>query len=314
MVDKNGEKEKRKEVVISSNTVYISMKKYVIVGMLSLIFFVGLGIYQFFSLNDGYLHVTVCDVGQGDAVIIRTPKHKTLLFDGGPGSSVIKCLREALPLWERKIDLVVLSHPHADHLNGLVDVLKTYSVKQFATEDLANTSGGYKALQEMVGKQKLVWQTLSSGDKIKLDSGINLRVIGPTKEFLRRTAVSGKYITSSEFASLELLLTYKNFRFFLTGDSQYQEMGEAVALYKDQLRGITVLQVPHHGSRTGLTPEILAVLHPKLATISVGEHNSYGHPAPNTLSSLQNAGATIYRTDKEGTLRLISDGKSYNLR
>lgn len=288
------------------------MKKYVILGILTLVFFAGLGIYQFFTFNSSKLQVTICDVGQGDAVVIRTPHQHTILFDGGPDNSVMKCLGKALPFWERRIDLVLLSHPHADHLNGLVDVLKTYSVSQFASEDLANTSNGYKALQNAIRTEGLTWQTLSRGDRIKLDSGIVLSIIGPTKEYLHSTAVGGKYITSSEFASLEVLLTYEKFSFFLTGDSQYQEMGEAVSAFPG-LHGITLLQVPHHGSRTGITPEIIAALHPQLATISVGAHNSYGHPAPNTLSTLQNAGVKIYRTDKKGTLRLTSDGKSYNL-
>jgi competence protein ComEC len=306
-------KAKRNSDVISTNIVYILMKKYVILGILTSFFFLGLGIYQFFTLNNGKLQVTVCDVGQGDAVVIRTPEGHTILFDGGPDKSVLQCLRKALPFWERRIGLILLSHPHADHLNGLIDVLKTYSVGQFATEDLANTSDGYKALQEIVRTEGLSWQSLVSGDKIKLDSGVVLTVVGPTKEFLSRTAVGGKYITSSEFASLEILLTYQKFSFLLTGDSQYQEMGESIAMYKDQLSRVTLLQTPHHGSRSGITPEIIAVLHPQVGMISVGAHNSYGHPAPSTLVTLQNAGVKIYRTDKEGTLRVISDGKSYNL-
>ncbi len=106
---------------------------------------------------------------------------------------------------------------------------------------------------------------------------------------------------------------YERFSFFLTGDSQYQERGEAISAYPE-LHGITFLQVPYHSSRTGLTQEILAVFHPQIAPISVGAHNSYGHPAPSTLSVLQNVGVKIYRTDQKGTVRLASDGRSYNVR
>jgi len=288
------------------------MKKYVILFSTIIIFFGGLSFYQFFSINDGKLHIVVCDVGQGDAVYIRTPKGHSILFDGGPDKSVLNCLRDAMPFWERSFDLLLLSHPHADHLNGLIDVFKRYTVKQFATEDLANTSEGYKTLQSAVKKEHLVWQTLLSGDKIKTQDGVMLSVLGPTRLFLDRTAVKGKYITSTEFASLQMLVAYKSFSYLLTGDSQYQEMGELVSGY--HVTPLTVLQEPHHGSRTGITPEIIKALRPKIVTISVGAHNTYGHPAPNTLAILQNAGVEIHRTDKEGTLRLVTDGKSYNLR
>lgn len=289
------------------------MKKYVILCVLLLSFLNSLALYQFFVFHDGKLHVTVCDVGQGDAVLFRTPHGHTVLFDGGPDASVLNCLTSALPFWERHIDLVLLSHPHADHLNGLISVFKRYLVGQFATEDLANTTDGYKALQRAVKNEGLMWQTLLDGDTIKLDSGIKLSVVGPTKAFLEQTAVNGKYITSSEFASLEILVTYSSFSLLLTGDSQYQELGETLQLHSAQVHNITVLQTPHHGSRTGTTPEIIAALRPQLATISVGAHNTYGHPAPSTVAILQQAGVKISRTDKTGTLRLITNGRSYNL-
>lgn len=288
------------------------MKKYLVIALFIIVFFACFSTYQAVSLNDGKLHVTVCDVGQGDAVIIRTPDRQTILFDGGPDTKVLGCLSRALPFWQREIDLVILSHPHADHLNGLVDVFKSYSVGQFATEELANSSEGFGALEAVVKKEGIVWQTIINGDNIRMSRGINLIVVGPTQEYIDNTSVDGK-ISASEFASLELLLSYGEFRLLLTGDSQYQQLGEAIVLHPEILSRITVLQEPHHGSRTGITPEIIRTLSPQIVTISVGRENSYGHPAPSILTILQNTHVQIHRTDTEGDLRLITDGKSYSL-
>lgn len=288
------------------------MKKYVLLGLVIILFFIGFASYQIVTLNDGKLHVTVCDVGQGDAVIIRTPDRQTVLFDGGPDRRVLGCLSRALPFWEREIDLVILSHPHADHLNGLVDVFKSYSVGQFATEELANSSEGFGALEAAVKREGIIWQTLINGDNIKMSRGVNLTVVGPTQEYIDRTSIDGK-ISASEFASLELLLSYGDFAMFLTGDSQHQQMTEAISLHQELLSDIVVLQQPHHGSRTGITPEIISVLSPQMVTISVGADNSYGHPAPEVLKILQEARVQIHRTDTEGDLKLVSDGKSYSL-
>lgn len=289
------------------------MKKYLTIGLALIVFLTGFSLYQGIIFNDGKLHVTICDVGQGDAVIIRTPDQRVILFDGGPDKKVLGCLSRAMPYWERHIDLMILSHPHADHLSGLVDVLRLYSVEQFATEALANASDGFTALESSVKKEGLVWQALLDGDIIKVSRDVKLTVVGPTGEYLQKTSVDG-HINSSEFASLELLLSYGNFTLLLTGDSQHQQMNQAILAHPDLLSQVTVVQEPHHGSATGITPEIIQALSPQIVTISVGAKNTYGHPAPSILSILKDAGVKVARTDKEGDLKLVTDGKSYNLR
>ena len=99
------------------------------------LFFLGVfAAYQQVTLNDGKFKVVMCDVGQGDAILIRTPKGKTFLFDGGPDKAVLECLSDHMPFWERTIEGVILSHPHADHLNGLIEVLKRYQVEVWSIE------------------------------------------------------------------------------------------------------------------------------------------------------------------------------------
>lgn len=285
--------------------------KYLVFIVIIVIFFLGLSLTQLVSHFDGKLHLTICDVGQGDAVFIRTPRGQNILFDGGPDNKVLECLEKEIPFWEKKIDLMILSHPHADHLNGFIDVLKIYRVKQFITIDVANKTDGYDALRHAVEEERIKWQVVDAGDVVRTSDGVTFTVLGPTREYIEKTAVDGKYITSSEFASLEMLVSFRDFDVLLTGDSQHIQLQQAVSSLA--LPQVEVLQVPHHGSKTGLTEELVAAIHPDMATISVGEKNTYGHPSPLIIDLLQKVGSTILRTDKEGDLRLKSDGKSYSI-
>jgi competence protein ComEC len=285
--------------------------KYFLFLLFPLVFFVSLFLYQKATLDNGKLQVHVCNVGQGDAVYIRTPGGHNILFDGGPNNSVLSCLSRFMPFWDRTIDLMLLSHPHADHLNGLISVLQRYRVRHFLTEDLANTSAGYKAIQQAVKDEGIPWQLVLAGVTIQTGVGVSLKVLSPDRAFLDRTAVGGKYITSSEFASLIVLVSYKNFSLLLNGDSQDDQLQEALEGW--EIDHVVMLQVPHHGSRTGLSEAIMGELHAQVATISVGKNN-YGHPSPLTLALLSKAGIPIHRTDREGDISLISDGTAYNLK
>lgn len=285
--------------------------KYVILGSLVLIFFLSLFFYQKTALDDQKLHVTVCDVGQGDAIFIRTPTGKNILYDGGPDSRVLECLFWNMPVWDRRIDVVILSHPHADHLNGLIDVLATYRVKKFVTEELANTTEGYKELERAVEAEGLKPEYLLKGDRIQTLDGVILTVLAPTAEYLELSSGTGGVISQGgEFANLILHLQYKEFDMLLTGDSQVEQVSAAVV---DILPQFEALQVPHHGSRTGLSEILINKLHVNEAVISVGE-NSYGHPHPRTLQILSKAQVDILRTDKQGQINIVSDGNTYSLK
>lgn len=129
--------------------------KYVLFFIFPVIFLVSFAVYQQVTLNKGTLKVVFCDVGQGDAALIRSPEGKTILFDGGPDGSVLSFLADHLPFWERTIDVIILSYPHADHLNGLIEVFELYQVQAFATEKLSNDTASYKALEEAVKSEKI---------------------------------------------------------------------------------------------------------------------------------------------------------------
>lgn len=271
----------------------------------------GLFVYQYIIYNDGKLHIVFCNVGQGDAILIRTPSGATALYDGGPDQKVLSCLSDYLPFWQRQLNLMLLSHPHSDHLVGLLSVLKRYSVLQFGSEKLFNKTAVYESLLSLLTSQKTPVYVLSKGQRFSLPGEVRLEILGPSPEYLRTTSPGGTIGESKEFASVAVLLRYQSFSLLLTGDSQAVGLGDALA--GTPIKQVTVLQSPHHGSKTGLSKEMLQKLSPELAVISVGK-NSYGHPSKETLRLLAESGIKTVRTDKNGSIEIISDGKQWGVR
>ena len=265
------------------------------------------------TLPDGKLHLFFCDVGQGDAAYIKFPDGKDMLVDGGPDDKVILCLSRHMPFWDRDLELVILTHPHLDHFMGLFSVFKNYKVISFATENLQNKSVGFNAFTDLVKSQKTKSRFVLAGDRFILKDGVEFEIVGPKEEFLNVTSPQGFIGESGEFASVETLIQYGKFSALLTGDSQASELEEILKQVQYDTP-LSVLQVPHHGSHTGLTAEILNILNPKLAVISVGAKNKYGHPNPETLKILGYKDIKILRTDQDGEVEIISDGKSFKIK
>ncbi|MBI4079129.1 MAG: MBL fold metallo-hydrolase [Candidatus Levybacteria bacterium] len=298
-----------------------------IVAVAAVLLFVlgGMFFYQQAAFSDGKLHVVFCDVGQGDAIFIRTPMGKDILVDGGPASpstsarpsrdgslggpndSVLDCLASHMPFWDRDIELMFLSHPHEDHLAGLISVIERYSVKAFATEKLWNKTAGFAALQDAVSKEPLKTQYLLAGDSIKTKDGVTIKALGPSQSYLDQTSPGGIIGEKGEFASLVLLVSYGSFDALLTGDSQAEGIDEATT---SLTQAVDVLQVPHHGSKTGLTSSLVTKINPKLAIISVGK-NKYGHPSAQALKILGDLDIKILRTDQNRSIQITSDGKTF---
>jgi competence protein ComEC len=273
------------------------MKKRLLLYSLSLASAVAaLVIFQYLHFHDGKLHMIVCDVGQGDAILLIFPSGRHILVDGGPDRSVLQCLSRHLPFWDRTIDLVLLTHPHADHFFGLFFVLDQYHVKSFATEDVINKTREYKELIALLGKKRVPQKKVFAGDRWQIGKVI-MEIVGPTQEYVRESSPGGSIGESKELASLMTLVSYGSFTVLLTGDSQTKEMQSALSVLPDQL---SVLQSPHHGSKTGLDASIVQALSPDVAVISVGLDNTYGHPNQQILDIFRDAEVRVRRTDKEG--------------
>lgn len=244
------------------------------------------------------LRIWFFDVGQGDAIFIETPDGHQLLVDGGPSDQVLDKLGSVLWPWDRSLDAIFLTHPHADHVAGLVPVLEHYSVETiYDSGALAHTNVMDDYEQDASVEPNARHERLHEGTVLTFGE-VTLRVIAPTIDR------SQTYPDDPNEASLVLLLTYHDTTVLLTGDaieSWEPVMAEAVG-------DIDVLKVAHHGSLTSSSVPFLEIIKPEVAVISVGEGNTYGHPHPVVLSRLREAKSHIYRTDLDGDLFLSSRG------
>jgi competence protein ComEC len=285
------------------------MKKYVLIVLVLGISLVGVIFFQYVSFYDKKLQIVFCDVGQGDAIFIKSPSGKVILIDGGPDESVLSCLSQHLPFWHRKIDLLFLSHPHLDHFFGLISVFDRFTIKQFATEKLANNTPEYGVFLKKVKDENVRTTYLYTDDTYRLPDGLILKLVGPSQDLLQRTSPNGLVNEGDEPASLQLLLTYGEFSLLLTGDSEAVHLAEEIE--QGLIPDIDVLQVPHHGSKTGLNASVLAAIAPEAAVISVGKKNRFRHPTQEILHLLQERKTAILRTDLRGAVRISSDGKQW---
>ena len=258
---------------------------------------------------DGRVHVIALDVGQGDAILVETPAGGRLLVDGGPDPDrLLVALDAQVPPWDRRIDLVVLTHPHEDHVGGLPLLVERYRVGRLLEPGMTGPGPAYAALETALAHRGLRSGRLSTGDQFALDD-VSFRVLWPD-----RTAVppappdTGTGINN---VSIVLLGTFGAQRFLLTGDA---EEGIDPLLVARGLPHVDVLKVAHHGSRTATTDALLSAIHPAVALISVGAKNTFGHPAPGTLARLTAHDVAIYRTDLEGALDVALDGRVLSVR
>jgi len=255
------------------------------------------------SLPDGRLHVAFLDVGQGDAILIQTPAGHRLLIDGGPSpAALLAALGRHLPFWDRRIDMILLSHPHGDHLRGLLSVLDRYHVRQILVSDVSHQSSVYKQWRQQLIDKSI--PLLAVQHPLRVDFGV-----GPTMEVLPPGTTNYDNVDET---SLVARLSWQNASFLFTGDL------EADGVLNFSAAGwplaCTVLKVPHHGSNEAVNGDLLTATSPDLAVISVGADNRFGHPAEETLARLEQAGIRTLRTDQAGTIEVTTDGERYWVR
>jgi competence protein ComEC len=247
------------------------------------------------GLPDGKLHVTFLDVGQGDAIFIQTPSGKQILIDGGPSETqVLSELGRQMPFWDRTLDLVILTHPDSDHVNGLVPVLERYRVDTVIHRQIEMESETYTYWLALVEAEGAAVYEGQAGLSLTLDEGLEMLVLHP----------GARAWESANDNSVVTRLTYGEASLLLPGDI---EAGVEKELVRDGAPlASTILKAAHHGSCSSTTQAFLEAVDPEAVVISVGADNRFGHPCDEVLERLGHL--PVYRTDEHGAVEIVSDG------
>jgi len=248
-----------------------------------------------------FLEVNFFDVGQGDTVFIETPQRHRILIDGGPGSIILEKLSKEMSFWDRTIDLIILTHPEADHLSGLNEVLKRYKVENILWTGVVRDTAEYKEWLKLINEGKAKIFLAKTGQKISTRN-ILVELLFPFEN------LEGEEFKDSNNTSIVGKLVFGDISFLFTGDIYKEVEKELID------RGVDVdsdiLKISHHGSKTSTSEEFLKEVSPEIAVISVGKNNSYKHPHQEVLEVLEKYGINVLRTDEQGDIKIISDGKN----
>ncbi len=253
----------------------------------------------------GTLEVYFFDVGQGDSELIRLPGGENILIDAGTSSTEDELVGELRSLGAETLDLVVATHPHADHIGGMAAVIDAFDVRQVVmprvSESDTPTTKTYENLLQSIADKGLTITPAEPGDELLSSGGAVLTVLAPNGE---------DYGDLNNY-SVVLRLTYGEDSFLFTGDAE--EASEEEMLSLDWPLTATVLKCGHHGSETSTSPAFLDAVSPQYAVISCGVDNDYGHPDAVTLEKLEAAGAEVFRTDRQGTILASTDGSGVTM-
>ena len=255
-------------------------------------------------VGNQYLEVNFFNVGQGDAIFVETPQKHQILIDGGPDSSILEKLAKELPFWDRSIDVIILTHPERDHLAGLIEVLKRYKVDYILWTGVVRETSENDKWRNLLKEEKGEIVIVKAGQKMKAGE-VWFNILSPAESLER------KEFKNSNDTSVVFRLVFKQNSFLFTGDTssliEKELIEQRVNLISD------VLKVGHHGSKYSTSNSFLEVVNPGVAVIQVGK-NSYGHPTEEVLQRLKNFDIEILRTDKDGDIKIVSDGNKFKIK
>lgn len=251
-----------------------------------------------------FLEVNFFDVGQGDAIFIQTPQRYQILIDGGPNNAILEKLSSEMPFWDRTIHLIILTHPEHDHYGGLIEVLKRYKVNNILWTGILRETEEYEIWKDLIQKEGAKIIIAQSGQTIKVGEA-QLNILCPFE------SLEGQKLKNTNNTSIINNLVFNENSFLFTGDAfksvERKLANKGVFLESD------VLKVGHHGSKTSTSEEFIEAVNPKIAIIQCGRDNRYGHPHSETLAILEKYDIKVLRTDIDGDVKIISDGKTLSI-
>lgn len=265
------------------------------------------GVFELSSSRD--LEVVFFDIGQGDAIFIETLRGHQILIDGGPDINILEKLGREMPFFDRTIDLVILTHPEQDHIAGLIEVLERYRVEYILWTGVNRKTAEYERWREVIDKEEkegAIIKIAKSGQKIFCSAPESkdcyFEILYPFE------CLEGKEVKNANNTSIVARLVFKNNSFLFTGD--IPKSVEAELIKEGANLDSDVLKVAHHGSKTSTIEDFIWKVSPEIAVIQAGRDNRYGFPHQEVLEILQKFDIKILRTDKNGDVKIISDGSN----
>jgi competence protein ComEC len=241
------------------------------------------------------LKVHFIDVGQGDSILIEINGY-TVLIDAGPNSSASNLKSYLDKSKVTNIDYIIATHPHEDHIGGMDEIIKAYSIGSFYAPKVTSDTNAFKAMVEELKKKGLKINVATKDLSLDLGNNVSFEILSP---------IEAKYEEVNNY-SVVTKLTYKDTSFLFMGDAE--NLVESQILRDKVDVDADILKIGHHGSSSSTSSSFLKEVSPDFAIISLGKNNKYGHPHKETMEKLTDAKADVYRTDEDGTIVITSDG------
>ncbi|MBP2632732.1 MAG: beta-lactamase domain protein [Firmicutes bacterium] len=248
--------------------------------------------------------IKMLNIGQGDSILIKTAE-QVILIDTGDVDMRDKLVGLLKKENVNVIDKLIITHPHADHLGGAYAVLKEFTVKQVYDNGQTTTNATYRTYMKLITSKKIPYKQLLDSENLNFGSGVSFQVFSPTADEIK----AGGDLNSNSIVGK---LVYNKFSMLFTGDCEADRERMILAKYGSQLKS-TILKSPHHGSKTSSNRDYLKAIAPEAVLISCGINNDYKHPHDVTMNKYNDLKMKIYRTDKDGTITIETDGDSYQI-